>query len=1371
MPENTNFLRIMHTINKIFLYFCKVRLSVRFIQKKYHIENTTTIMNIARKFFYLLPALLLFSFQAAGQTLDADFSVSPTRGQRCMDSSFTFDAGTATTYTGSGTLTYIWSFGDATVGSNSAKQTKTYNATGKYKVKLIIKSSDNLIDSVEKEVTVHPLPKVDFSYSSNNCQREEMFFYDESVVSSGYVDRILWTFEPNRTSTAGTAIHVFNQAQKYNVKLEIWTDQGCYATVTKEVTIRPRPVANFTYTSRCQDTAISFDAGATTGTVSGYKWVFPDATTATSKTVSKKFAEPGQYTVRLVAYNATSGCHDSISKTVVVYDNPKVDFEVRHKCQDSTFFIVNKTKPTYGTVAEVLINWDKANPTSGLKRYKAPFTSDTIKNVYSPNPLKTYTIEITVRTTNGCEATKTYRADVRGKPKAAFTTAGGCLDSVITFIDKSTIPTGNAGSVAYWFWNFGDSTNGVPNTSTLQNPTHKYQRAGTYKVSLRTATDAGCFDEVKNQLVEVFPAPNAYFVFASDCKNKPILFQDTSTISSGTVNAWYWNFGDPTSGSANTSTSKSPSHTFSKPGEYTVTMVAYSDKGCKDTFRSNVIIFQDAIPDFSYTGTCERTMINFSDKSTPPVGGSIINYEWDFGDGDVDKTNSKNVAHAYKNSGRFTVKLTVVTAEGCPVTVSKDVIVIPSPKASFTNTPTCINKEVAFNNTTTIVDPNITVTYSWNFGDPASGVNNTSTLRNPTHTFTVGKQYTVKMVATSSNGCKDSVIKVIEAATVPVADFTFTNLCNDSAMLFTDQSTISGSVITQRIWYWNDNSSPETGNNKNPSHKFPAAGKYNVSLVTVTVAGCRDSVTKTVETYPSPKADYTYISYCADTAIQFINSSAMENSTDTVYAYKWLFGDGEISYQKNPSHLYKSGGAYNVVLSAYSPLGCKNDITKVVNVKNRPQPAFSAVGVGGNRCATRQINFNDQSTSDVVSWFWDFGDGETATTKSPSHIYKDAGTYNVKLTVKNNNGCDSTIAIDVVVNELPVVKLGWTGGCAGEPITFRDSSTTQSGKRRGAIQIPAKGFASVMPANGRLIYTGFGPNDAGEYDVIFTSTDMPNGSGGDAGCENKDTFKVRIYPKPEPTMTSDIVCFGEPTTIVGISDAEDGIIASWKWSFKDGRTVTTTTNTVSHVFKVDGVDTVTLTVTNVAGCVSTIKSIVNILPTPVASFTMKPNPVSNLNPTVTFKNTTQNFVSHSWDFGDGFVSNELNPTHKYLSVGKYPVTLIVQNQSGCRDTLIDTLHVKQDYVIHIPNAVTPNGDDINDTWKPDGEGIENYELIIMNRWGQVLFQTNDMKEAWKCDTNGNGVLVPEGVYIYYIRIVDFEVEKVDTRKGFIQVIR
>jgi PKD repeat protein len=169
-------------------------------------------MNIAKKLFYLVPAFLFICFNAAGATLNADFTIS-SYTKKCQDSSFVFDASTATSYTGSGTLSYAWDFGDTTSGSNAAKQTKKYSHEGTFKVRLIVTSSDGLKDTAIKDVEVYPVPKANFTFPTKLCQRTEVAFTDSSLVSStGYIDKYLWTFDAGKTSSSSSPIVNLNEA-------------------------------------------------------------------------------------------------------------------------------------------------------------------------------------------------------------------------------------------------------------------------------------------------------------------------------------------------------------------------------------------------------------------------------------------------------------------------------------------------------------------------------------------------------------------------------------------------------------------------------------------------------------------------------------------------------------------------------------------------------------------------------------------------------------------------------------------------------------------------------------------------------------------------------------------------------------------------------------------------------------------------------------------------------------------------------------------------------------------------------------------------------------------------------------------------------
>jgi gliding motility-associated-like protein len=186
--------------------------------------------------------------------------------------------------------------------------------------------------------------------------------------------------------------------------------------------------------------------------------------------------------------------------------------------------------------------------------------------------------------------------------------------------------------------------------------------------------------------------------------------------------------------------------------------------------------------------------------------------------------------------------------------------------------------------------------------------------------------------------------------------------------------------------------------------------------------------------------------------------------------------------------------------------------------------------------------------------------------------------------------------------------------------------------------------------------------------------------------------------------------------------------------------------------------TYTVITTDVNGCTRTDVVTVTSLPPPVANFSHNPNIVTLLDPDCYFTDLSLNATQWYWDFGDGDTSTLQNPVHIYMLDGTYTVTLIVSNQWGCTDTITQTVLVEAYYTFFVPNSFTPNGNTENDTWVPKFTGIDekSYTLIIFDRWGQVIFKTNDPFEAWNGKVNNSGKVVQEDTYVYLITFEDFQ---------------
>lgn len=305
-------------------------------------------------------------------------------------------------------------------------------------------------------------------------------------------------------------------------------------------------------------------------------------------------------------------------------------------------------------------------------------------------------------------------------------------------------------------------------------------------------------------------------------------------------------------------------------------------------------------------------------------------------------------------------------------------------------------------------------------------------------------------------------------------------------------------------------------------------------------------------------------------------------------------------------------------------------------------------------CAGLPVNFTDLSTGAITSWSWDFGDGNTSTEQNPSHAYAAPGTYTVTLTASSENcGNDEVKTNYLTVGGAP------TGAFVGSPLSgnapvtvnFTDQSTGNPASWSWDF---GDGGISMQQHPSHTY------NTAGDYTVQLTVT---NTCGTDA--ETKTTY-IHVDPCVPPSANfSGSATSGNAPFTVNFSDQSTGSPDSWSWDFGDGGT--STQPNPSHTFTVAGDFTIQLTVTNVCGSHTETKTnYIHVDPCipPIADFTGSPTS-GNAPLTVNFTDqSTGNPSSWSWDFGDGSISTQQNPTHIYNIAGDYTVTLTVSNNCG-----------------------------------------------------------------------------------------------------------
>ncbi|MBI2303735.1 MAG: PKD domain-containing protein [Chloroflexi bacterium] len=422
----------------------------------------------------------------------------------------------------------------------------------------------------------------------------------------------------------------------------------------------------------------------------------------------------------------------------------------------------------------------------------------------------------------------------------------------------------------------------------------------------------------------------------------------------------------------------------------------------------------------------------------------------------------------------------------------------------------------------------------------------------------------------------------------------------------------------------------------------------------------KDRISGTVTIVAPPTADF--VGSPTSGKIPYMVTFTDTSTGTSISSWLWSFGDGVTSTLQNPPHSYNSTGVYTVSLTV-SNAGGSSTKTRTSYISAQAMNAeFGSSSTQGHTPLT--ISFTDASTvalGSIASWYWNFGDGSTATTQSPTHTYGSAGYYTVTLTITDSLGLSDTEVKDYYISAQalhPMFTASPTSGKAPLTVAFTDTSIAEIGS------IVARywnfGNSTSTAQNPTFTY-----NSNGIYTVSLTITD-------NLGLSAINTKSSYI------TVTADANFIGFPTSgrvplTVQFTDTTTGTVNSRLWSFGDGGT--STTQNPSHVYAANGIFTVSLTVTDTFGLSDKETKASYISVTPDAEFTA--SPTSGPIPlTVQFTNTTTSgLLPVGWDFGDGGTSTAQNPTHTYSSNGVFTVSLTTTDTFGLSDKETKTSYI------------------------------------------------------------------------------------------------
>lgn len=518
----------------------------------------------------------------------------------------------------------------------------------------------------------------------------------------------------------------------------------------------------------------------------------------------------------------------------------------------------------------------------------------------------TYQVSLLATANNGCQNTAVRNITIYSVPVANFTLPSPALSCTHQQYAFGNTTTADPGSNPAWQWQIDGIT-----SSTSEHPNLSFSTTGNHNIKL-IASIPGCESEITKTFNVQAVGPHVSFTITGQCEDSAVEFDNTT---SGPVTNYVWDFGDGES-----SSESNPYHSYTAPGNYTVTLNALNASGCTNSFSIIAPIYSQPQTDFTALAppfSCSGTPTEFSDLTPPPPDSNLSSWSWNFGDtGSSSNTSGdRNSHHTYSSAGDYTVTLTVSTNFSCTKTLQKLVTIYQSPVAAFNHSALCEDNGVTFSDA-----GSSNQAWSWQIGSSFYST------KNPVHTFSNPGNYNVSLSVTGINNCVGSTSQTVTIPNKLNVDFTTLRSCVNQETEFTDITDDTADPITQVNWSFGGLGTSAAS----PAIvTFLETGTVNVTLTVNTQSGCEFPVTKQTVIAPGPLAAFTAFPNMGETplAVQFTNTSLNASS------FSWKFNStGSVSTETSPFFLYVNEGNYTVELIATDLNHCVDTTQQLIEV-------------------------------------------------------------------------------------------------------------------------------------------------------------------------------------------------------------------------------------------------------------------------------------------------------------------------------------------------------------------------------------------------------------------------------------------------------
>jgi PKD repeat protein len=1173
-------------------------------------------------------------------------------------------------------LEFCWDFGDGKTRTGSRVINK-FSRPDTYEAVLVVTDASNSVaNSARKRFSIR-MNQPPAAKAGGNLLSEpgQTLTFDGSASRDpdGRIERYVWDFGDGTRKAGETARHIYRKAGHYTVTLRVEddSDSPCnFGTDQIEVWVNAPPVVDIG-----EDRLIS--PGETTtfsgercydsdGDIVSFFWDFGDGTTDTNMDVSHKFLTPGSYRVALTVRDNTQAANNiARDKVTVVVNNPPTALIA----SDQKAFAVGEKVSLDGSGSFdrdgklIAYLWDFGD---GTKK-----EGKTITHKYNRAGL--YSVQLAVKDdsrTSSDTDTDTMTIFVNQAPEA-----DGGPDQIVSCSEVRFDATGTTdydGTIVQYAWDFGDGTSG-----SGPKPVHVYGNPGIYTVKLTVTDNSNTLNGTDSDKMTVVvnspPIADAGVSLTGAPGEELTLDGSHSVDPDGEVHSFSWDFGD-----GETEQGAIVTHAYKKPGTYTAMLTTHDNTSHEGAMGYDVTtVFINSAPRAIAGGDILASpgqIIKFDGSKSYDLDGKIISYQWDFGDG-VRTAHTATTKRSFTRPGMYTATLTVIDNSGATNAQNQAKILVhvnSRPIAKPGKDMLACETTVPFDGSASADPDGDPLTYFWDFGDDSPVETGAKVI----HTYDKPGIYPVILTVDDGTGLQNarhSASTVVTINQAPIASIGGNRMvCAGDVVPFSGSASRDpeGGLLK---YHWDFGDGTE-GHGVSPTKTYTKGGFYPVTLMVKDDSGlpCNTGIDRVIVLVgESPVANAGQdMTACANTEVQF-DGTKSRDLDGLVNRYSWDFGDGTVEEGPNPTHVFTEPGKYVVTLTIYGDQvgDCDSVDTDelVVTVQEAPVAKFT---MSSHIASPSEPLVFDASESEgggtnIVSWKWDFGDGESTVGQTVDHVYEKSGKYFVDLTIRTNSetACNSATASKIVViNDPPGAKAGpdqYVG--LNEVIVFDGSASTDPD---GVIAAYLWDFGDGSKGTGVLVHHQY--KQAGRYTVTLRVTDQTDA----ANNWSTDTLIVTVNEVPIARIAEiQSGCPGEPIRFSGRGSFDpDGVIAAYLWDFGDGSKAKGIE--VEHGFNAPGTYHITLFADDGSGLLNSIgmaTATVHINLPPLAE--AGPDCFVCQGEEVVFngsecRDRDGSVKKYVWSFGDGATGEGKEVVHAYDQHGKYQVRLSIHDDSG-----------------------------------------------------------------------------------------------------------